>query len=94
MKQSWQMWSACLNDEIIDSIISAAGETQKASTFSDNGSDVRVSRIAWLTNLQWLQDMLHHYADGANQNAFHVNLFKRADIQFTEYHASEGGHYS
>lgn len=31
--------------------------------------------------------------DHACQNAFYVNVFKNAEIQYTEYHASENGHY-
>ena len=88
------MWSGVIDHETVDKIIDTAGKTQKAGTFNDGGSDVRTSRVAWLTNQQWVLDMLHHYADFANQAAFHTSIYKKADIQFTEYHASEGGHYS
>ena len=94
MRQNWQMWSGGVNHEIIDAIISEAGETQYASTFNDSGSDVRTSRVSWLTDHPWILDMLYQYADLANQAAFHTSLYKKADIQFTEYHGSEGGHYS
>lgn len=94
MRQSWQMWPGALNDEIIGRIESAAGETKRAGTFNSGGADIRSSRVAWLTGHQWVLDMLHHYADAANQAAFHAHIHKKADIQFTEYHASENGHYS
>lgn len=90
----WQMWSSVLNDEVIDRVVSSAGETERATTFSNRGSDLRVSRVSWLTDQRWLLDILHDYADAANQNAFQVALHKKANIQFTEYHGSEGGHYS
>ena len=94
MRQSWQMWSGGISGDTVDAIINVAGETQQASTFNDGGSDVRTSRVSWLTGQPWVLDMLHHYADLANQAAFYTSLYKKADIQFTEYHASEGGHYS
>lgn len=94
MRQNWQMWSGQVNPEIVEAIIKAGGETNKASTFNDAGSDVRTSRVSWLTNQPWVSDMLYFYADQANQAAFHTTLYKKADIQFTEYHATEGGHYS
>lgn len=94
VRQNWQMWSGLLDEKTIEAIISEAGTTELASTFNDGGSDVRTSRVSWLTEQAWILDLLHHYADLANQTAFHTSLYKRANIQFTEYHASEGGHYS
>jgi PKHD-type hydroxylase len=94
VRQNWQMWCGSVNQEVIDQIILEAGNTEQASTFNEGGSDVRTSRVSWLTNKPWVLDMLHHYVDLANQFAFHTSLYKKANIQFTEYHGSEGGHYS
>lgn len=93
-RQNWQLFSKAMSDDLIESIISLAGETQKASTFNDGDNSVRSSRVSWLTQHEWVKDVLFNLVDWANQNAFHVNLYKKADIQFTEYHSSEGGHYN
>tara|TARA_R100001510_G_scaffold36725_1_gene33166 strand:- start:2521 stop:3069 length:549 start_codon:yes stop_codon:yes gene_type:complete len=92
-RQNWQCFTSNLSEELVDNIINLAGETQKASTFSNSDESVRSSRVCWLTQHDWLKDLLFGFADYANQNAFHVNLYNKADIQYTEYHASEGGHY-
>ena len=92
-RQNWQLFSKNMSNDIIEHIIGLAGETQKASTFNDGDTKVRSSRVCWLSHYENVKDMLFAYADHANQNAFNVILYKKADIQFTEYHASEGGHY-
>ena len=94
MRQSWQMWPGAISDDLIAKIEEAAGETKRAGTFNSGGDDIRSSRVAWLTGTPWVLDMLHQYADAANQAAFHAHVYKKADVQFTEYHASENGHYS
>lgn len=94
MRQSWQMWSGSVPGDIIEIIEKEAGETHPAGTFNSGGSEIRSSRVAWLTGNQFILDILHNYADMANRNAFHAHIYKKADIQFTEYHASENGHYS
>jgi len=93
VRQNWQCFTRNLPEDVIQNIINLAGETQKASTFNDGDESVRSSRVSWLTHHDWVRSVLFHYADLANQNAFRVNLYKKADIQFTEYHASENGHY-
>ena len=94
MRNSWQLWSGALTDEIVDNIIREGGETTQASTFNSGGADVRSSKVSWLTNKKWILDLLFDYANIANQAAFNAHIYKRAEIQFTEYHASENGHYS
>ena len=79
MRSLWQAWEAGLSGDIVDKIISLAGEAKEATTFNGAGSETRQSRVSWLTG---------------NQAAFGAHIFKKADVQFTEYHASEGGHYN
>lgn len=93
-RQNWQMFSGAVPNEIIDEIIDGAGVTENAGTFNNGGSDIRNSRVAWLNNRKEILDMLYDFVDAANRNAFGVHVYKQADIQFTEYHASERGHYS
>lgn len=95
IRQNWQMFRGVIGAEDIDYIIKCAGPTENASTFNQVGmSDVRKSRVSWLTNNKKILDLLYDFVDMANRNAFGVHVYKRASIQFTEYHATEGGHYS
>lgn len=90
---NWQMYPKAIPDDIIDDIIASVGETEKASIFSDNPDDVRKSRVAWLDNNIKVLNLLYDYVNASNQEAFHFNIFKKANIQYTEYHGSESGHY-
>jgi len=93
-RQNWQMFSGAIPEYKVDEIVKLAGDTAEASTFNEGGSDVRKSRVAWLTNNKPVLDLLYDFVDMANRNAFKAHIYKKADIQFTEYLGSEGGHYS
>jgi len=93
-RQNWQMFPGAIPEYRVDEIVKLAGETTEASTFNEGGSDVRKSRVAWLTNSKPVLDLLYDFVDIANRNAFKAHIYKKADIQFTEYLGSEGGHYS
>ena len=88
------MWSGALPEDIIASIVNLGGEPQKANTFNNSDNKTRSSKVSWLNKEKWILDLLYDYADAANQAAFNAQIYKKADIQYTEYHASEGGHYS
>ena len=92
VRQNWQIWTSAISDDVISEIEKIAGDTSTATTFNDGGSDLRSSRVAWLKE-KWVLDMLFDFVDAANQNAFHTSIYKKADMQFTEYHATENGHY-
>lgn len=95
MRQNWLMWSGVIPDEVIQRVIECAGDTERASTFNRDDSDnIRTSRVSWLTGQDWVLNSLYDFVDEANQIAFNLNVYKKADIQFTEYYGSEGGHYS
>ena len=94
VRQNWQMFTGAMPEDKIEKIISAAGNTEKASTFNNGGDDVRTSRVSWLTGNQFVLDELYHFVFTANSHAFYTNIYKKADVQFTEYLATEGGHYS
>jgi len=93
IRQNWQMFSKVISETAVDEIINIAGKTAEASTFNSSGEDVRKSRVAWIKNKRIL-DLLYDYVDLANRTAFNVNIYKKADIQFTEYLATEDGHYN
>jgi PKHD-type hydroxylase len=93
MRQNWQLYKRNIAPDVVQNIIDQAGETTKAGTFNNADDSIRSSRVCWLTNEDWLKDLLFQYVDHSCQNAFYVNVFKNAEIQYTEYHASENGHY-
>jgi len=95
MRLNWQLWSGVLPDDTIEKIIESAGETKPALIMNDTKPDLefRSSKVSWLSDNTDILDMLYGFVDAANQNAFNVSLYKKAGIQFTEYHASENGHY-
>lgn len=73
---------------------------QEAKTGADNdGIDkkMRSSQIKWIYPSQqweWLYDKLMNMIMEANNNLWHFNIHGLLDsIQYTEYHASENGHY-
>jgi PKHD-type hydroxylase len=70
---------------------------EKAKTFSDNDKSVRSSSVKWIPKTaqwDWLYQKLMKYAVEANDTLWHFDLISAPElIQYTEYYASEGGHY-
>ena len=73
---------------------------QKAGTGESNENEdtsVRSSQIKWVHATQewsWLYDKLMAMITEANNSLWKFNLYGALDaIQYTEYHASENGHY-
>ena len=87
------MFVGALDNDIIDSIIPLAGNTEKAKTYNNSDERVRSSRVSWITDKRVL-NLLYDYVDTANRNAFNVHVYKLAAMQYTEYHANENGHYN
>jgi PKHD-type hydroxylase len=69
----------------------------EAVTVGNNSKEVRSSRIKWLPQSiewDWLYNKLGDYAVQANNALWNFNLYSMPEqIQYTEYLASEGGHY-
>ena len=55
--------------------------------------EIRRSQIAWLNHIPEIRDSLFNFVIEANRKAFCFDVQNAADVQFTEYHASEKGHY-
>lgn len=72
-------------------------EGETASTNKENEESVRISRIKWLypsKDCEWLYDKLLNMIVEANNKLWNFNLFGLVDaIQYTEYHATNNGHY-
>ena len=96
MRDLYQLWSSSLTQEDIDNITKAAeahpAQAAKVFLSGDAKTEVRSSRVRWVPD-QWVRDLLWEYVKTANINAFGVNVENYSQIQFTEYHATEGGHY-
>ncbi len=97
MRNTWQMWTGGVSEDLIEAIEKEAAlvSGQEAGIFasSESAPDIRRSNIKWLTHNNFVSDLLWGYVQEANRNAFGVDVTQVADIQYTEYHASEQGHY-
>ncbi len=90
-RQNWRVWPSSIEVEKI----LAQPETQrvtKATTFGGENLDHRRSRIAWLTENETVKAMLNPYIAEA-RTIMGIDVDFKPEIQFTEYHASEGGKY-
>lgn len=97
MRSLWQMWHGIVPDETIQNIIELGEQqqTEDATIFNNRGIDtkIRSSTVRWLYDIK-IRDMLWEYVKQANMNAYGVDVENFAEMQFTEYHATENGHYS
>jgi PKHD-type hydroxylase len=69
----------------------------EATTVGNDSKEVRSSIIKWIpqnTEWWWLYEKLTNLAVEANKELWNFDLISIPElIQYTEYHASEGGHY-
>ncbi|MDB2389733.1 2OG-Fe(II) oxygenase [Alphaproteobacteria bacterium] len=96
MRELYQLWSSALTTKQIDEITKAAlGQpAQDGTIFSaaESMKGIRTSSIRWISD-QWIKDLLWDYIEQANDNAFNIDIHNDAEMQFTEYHAKQAGHY-
>ena len=96
MRDLYQVWSSALSAKEIEDITTTAMRqaSQEATTFSAETEiqDKRSCTIRWLPD-QWIKDLLWTYVQQANQDAFHIDVDNHAEMQFTEYRATQGDHY-
>lgn len=67
-------------------------QTAALLSASSDVSDIRQSDIIWLKD-EALQQTLFALVVAANRTAFDCDVTNQADLQFTSYHAHNGGHY-
>jgi len=93
MRQNWRMWPNGLGKNLIEKIYAKAEKhsPEMATTFNNN-TDVRSSRISWLTGDPVVHAMLTPFIFEAAE-IMGIDVSINAEIQFTEYHATEGGKY-
>ena len=99
--QSYYWFEHGLSSEEVDQIIRTASElpeAERASTLGDEtGGGTRSSMIKWLPRNQtfdWLYERMISMSKEANQALWDFDLISSLEaIQYTEYYASENGHY-
>jgi len=95
MRQSWALFSSEVSEKNVSDIINIGRQNlERAKTFNDADGSVRKSYVSFLNDQFDLQNFLFNYVDRVNQESFNVSLYNKANIQYTEYHGSEGGHYN
>jgi PKHD-type hydroxylase len=100
--QNYYYFTNGFNNEELDKIYKdvATLNFEKASTIDSksNGKEIRSSSVKWIPNNQqwsWLYLKLMDMAVQANNALWHFDLYSVPDlIQYTEYYATENGHYT
>ena len=96
MRELYRVWPLSLTNEKIDKIIKVAFENPQldARTFLSNDvvTDVRVSSIRWIVSPE-IKNLLWSYVRRANYDNFNIEVDNKCEVQYTEYRASECGHY-
>jgi len=100
--QNYYYFTNGFNNEELDKIYKdvATLNFEKASTINSksNGKEIRSSSVKWIPNNQqwsWLYLKLMDMAVQANNALWHFDLYSVPDlIQYTEYYATENGHYT
>lgn len=90
-RQNWRVWPNALK---ADEIISEAQNypVEQASTFGGDNLNVRRSKIRWLTENEELRKSLLPFIKEA-ADVMDIDVQDIAEMQYTEYYASEGGKY-
>lgn len=100
MQELWQAWTSAVSAELCDQIIEEAKKQPIQNStigFDDAHTEntYRSSKIHWLNPIHYtgIRDLLWRFAAQANRNSFQFDINYINDIQYAEYHASEGGKY-
>lgn len=99
--QAYYWFQGALSKDEVNSIIELANklpESKRASVISDDtGGGARSSMIKWLPrseDFNWLYARMIEMSEEANNELWDFDLYSSLeDIQYTEYYASENGHY-
>lgn len=91
-RQNWRLWAASID---VDKILEQP-ETQlpqRAKTFGGENLEHRISQVAWMSDNETVRLMLEPYILEAGKVMNVYVDWHDVEIQYTEYHASEGGKY-
>lgn len=90
VRQNWQYWEEAIDTNFILSRLDPS-EVKKATIFSGQDTEYRKSRVKFLNDPE-VQELLWWYVKRASFR-MEIGVHNSAEIQYTEYHASEQGHY-
>lgn len=100
--QEYYWFKTGLSKEEVDKVIALASElpeAERATTIgSEDGGTTRSSMVKWLpkdsVDWDWLYERMMALSIEANDALWHFDLRSALEcIQYTEYYASENGHY-
>lgn len=100
--QNYYYYTNGFNSEELDKVYKdvATLDFEQATTIDSksNGKEIRSSSVKWIPNTSqwsWLYFKLMEMAVQANNSLWHFDLYSVQDlIQYTEYYATENGHYT
>jgi len=101
MKNSWEVWSGKLTPEECAAIVGRGEKypTQDATVgFAGSARDDRSYRssvVRWLNPVadEDIVDRIMQFVHLSNRNNFGFDIVAPFELQFTEYHGTEGGKY-
>lgn len=93
-------WDNAVSPEEAESIIKLADAKEKDSAIIGDAvldNDYRSSKVSWLrygSDTEWVFDRIAYIVSSINSQFYGFDLHGLCeDLQFTEYYASENGHY-
>ena len=95
MRNLWQCFEEAISPEVIEKI-NALGQSkpeEEGRIFNGSTNEIRRSTIRWIKEEE-IRDLLWGFVHTANVTAFGVDVQNYAEIQYTEYFATNEGHYS
>ncbi len=101
MKNAWEVWTAALSKAECDTIVKRAlryADKEATVGFQEGQrSDLayRTSSIRWLDTAREKDVVarIMHFVQQSNRTNFGIDLVAPFELQFTEYHATNKGHY-
>lgn len=97
VRQNWVLYKGLVSAATCDHIIKDLDGLpfEEANTFNKGDKSIRSSRVKWIVDHVDLKAFCMRFVNQANAEAFNVDIQQdMTEMQFTEYQASEGGHYS
>ena len=98
--QNFYYYSEGFNKEELNTIDEGIQKLkqQKASTVGDGDDSIRSSKVRWIpqdNEWWWLYEKLSNMIVEANNHLWRFDIFHMPEqIQFTEYYATDKGHYT
>lgn len=95
MRQNWMLFPRAIPADVCDQLVEQYSRlpAQEATVFNER-SDVRNSKIRWVSDDEAMQELILKFVNRANAEAFNVDIGSSVtEIQFTEYSYENQGKY-